>query len=118
MYWSATISTGTWDLTSLRGYFKGYDQTMISWLCLDRCSLSGQKKHANGQWSAKGFPLTVVDGQLGNALQRTSHEVSLQQTSKSWNSAAIFINFPSRKIMPCLDNGPYSIIPELCVQAE
>ena len=38
-------------------------------------------------------PLTVANGQLGKALKRTSHKVSLQQTGKTWNSEAIYTNF-------------------------
>ena len=38
-------------------------------------------------------PLIVANGQLGKALKRTSHEVSLQQTGETWNSVAIYTIF-------------------------
>ena len=43
-----------------------------------------------GRWVS---PLIVANGQLGKALKRTSHEVSLQQTGETWNSVAIYTNF-------------------------
>ena len=42
----------------------------------------------------------MANGQLGKALKKTSHEVSLQQTGKTWNSVAIYTNFsiPEKEI--------------------
>ena len=39
------------------------------------------------------FPLTVVNGQIGKALRRTFHKVSLPQTGETGNSVAVYTNF-------------------------
>ena len=48
-----------------------------------------------GRWVS---PLIVANGQLGKALKRTSHEVSLYKTGETWNSVAIYTNFCSPEI--------------------
>ena len=58
----------------------------------------------------------MAHGQLGKALKRTSHEVSLYKTGETWNSVAIYTNFCSPEIEIDLvpqslsDPGPTTLV--------